>query len=119
MDSGYVLGEQGAEATCEPITDHELIRKYIRHMILGLDYLHSNHIIHGDIKPENLLLSNDDHLKIADFGVSFMLDEETCPNKDGKISRSQGTPAFTAPVTGHGSHAQYDDHWLSFFQEWN
>eukprot|EP01083_Nonionella_stella_P155139 500756_1 len=107
MDSGSVLGEQGAEAKCEPITDHELIRKYIRDMMLGLDYLHSNDIIHGDIKPENLLLSNDDHLKIADFGVSFMLDEETCPNKDGKISRSQGTPAFTAPETGTKSFSAY------------
>ena len=32
-------GEQGAEAKCDPITDHELIRQYIRGMILGLDYL--------------------------------------------------------------------------------
>ena len=89
------------------MNDHELIRQYIREMILGLDYLHSNDIIHGDIKPENLLLTKNDHLKIADFGVSFMLDDETCPNKDGRISRSQGTPAFTAPETGSKSFKAY------------
>ncbi len=87
--------------------DHELIRRHIRDMILGLDYLHANDIIHGDIKPENLLLTKDHHLRIADFGVSFMLDDETCPNKDGKISRSQGTPAFTAPETGSKSFSAY------------
>lgn len=36
-----------------------------------------------------------------------MLDSETCPNSDGKISRSQGTPAFTAPETGSGSFMAY------------
>ncbi len=45
--------------------------------------------------------------KIGDFGVSFMLDSETCPNKDGKISRSQGTPVFTAPETGSKSFNAY------------
>ncbi len=79
VNNGSVLGEQDAEAKCDPMTDHSLIRQYIRHMILGLDYLHSNDIIHGDIKPENLLLSSTNELKIGDFGVSFMLDAETCP----------------------------------------
>lgn len=101
------IGDKGAEAKCDPMEDHELIRRYIRDMILGLDYLHANDIIHGDIKPENLLLTKNHHLKIADFGVSFMLDDETCPNKDGKISRAQGTPAFTAPETGSKSFMAY------------
>merc|ERR1719204_1978799 len=89
------------------MADHALIRLYVRHMILGLDYLHANDIIHGDIKPENLLLTSQGQLKIADFGVSFMLDAETCPNNDGLITRSQGTPAFTAPETVHKSFLAY------------
>ena len=100
-------GEKGGEAQCDPMEDHELIRKYIRDIMLGLDYLHANDIIHGDIKPENLLLTKDHHLKIADFGVSFILNDETCPNKDGKISRVQGTPAFTAPETESKSFMAY------------
>ncbi len=43
-DSGSVLGEQGAESKCDPMTDHELIRQYMRDMILGLYYLHTNDI---------------------------------------------------------------------------
>eukprot|EP01084_Bolivina_argentea_P166436 288935_1 len=104
MDHGAVLGE---EAKCDPITDHELIRKYMRDMTLGLDYLHSKDIIHGDIKPKNLLLSATNQLKIGDFGVSFALDDKICPKKDGITSRSPGTPAFVAPETANNSFNAY------------
>lgn len=78
------------------------------HILFSKLYVHSsNDIIHGDIKPENLLLCENDLLKIADFGVSFILNEETCPNADGVIGRSQGTPAFTAPETGNKSFSAY------------
>ena len=39
-------------------------------MCLGLDYLHYYSVVHGDLKPENLLLSESGELKIGDFGSS-------------------------------------------------
>ena len=45
-----------------------------RQMLLGLSYLHQNSIIHGDIKPQNLLLNENGEVKIADFGISKILE---------------------------------------------
>jgi [calcium/calmodulin-dependent protein kinase] kinase len=47
-------------------------------------------VIHRDIKPDNLLISKDNVLKIADFGVSHIIESET-------ISSKEGTLAFLAP----------------------
>jgi serine/threonine protein kinase len=38
-----------------------------------VDYLHRNLIMHGDLKPDNLLLSADGRLKISDFGSATVL----------------------------------------------
>ncbi|XP_036339040.1 calcium/calmodulin-dependent protein kinase kinase 2-like [Rhagoletis pomonella] len=65
-----------------------------RETLLGLEYLHYQHIIHGDLKPENLLITESGHVKIADLGVCNEFFGE-----DAKISSgtTAGTPAFRAP----------------------
>ncbi|CAG8708025.1 7615_t:CDS:10, partial [Acaulospora morrowiae] len=78
---------------------NEKCRRYFREMILGFEYLHENEIVHRDIKPDNLLLSKDDVLKIVDFGVSEIFKGED------KIKKSAGSPAFMAPelcIAHHG-----------------
>jgi serine/threonine protein kinase len=43
---------------------------YIIEILLGLSYLHSLKVVYRDIKPENILLGIDGHVKIADLGLA-------------------------------------------------
>ncbi|KAL7798388.1 calcium/calmodulin dependent protein kinase C [Trichoderma ceciliae] len=81
------LGEQA-----DPYPDEEC-RFWFRDLILGIEYLHAQGVIHRDIKPDNLLLSEDDVLKVVDFGVSEMFQK---PN-NMRTSKSAGSPAFLPP----------------------
>jgi hypothetical protein len=69
-------------------------KRPIRDVLLGLDYLHSNGVVHGDLKPDNLLIGADGHAKISDFGSSCLLPE---PAAAATTSAFLGTPAFAAP----------------------
>ena len=71
---------------------HEaVIRRYLREALLGLEYLHDQGVIHRDIKPDNLLLTSEGVLKLADFGLSR--------DVAGTVSDPviKGTIAYVAP----------------------
>ncbi|CAD5325062.1 unnamed protein product [Arabidopsis thaliana] len=57
----------------------------------GMEYIHSREIVHQDLKPENVLIDNDFHLKIADFGIAC--EEEYCDVLGDNI----GTYRWMAP----------------------
>ena len=65
---------------------------YFRQMVSGLAYLHANGVIHGDMKPENVLLSGDATVKIADFGQSQFMSEG-----EDTLRRTLGTPMYLSP----------------------
>ena len=54
-----------------------LTSRAMRDSIIGLQYLHSLGVIHGDIKPQNILVARDGTVKIADFGLSRIYDFNT------------------------------------------
>jgi serine/threonine protein kinase len=66
----------------------------------GMDYLHQNNIIHRDLKTANLLIGNDQVVKIADFGVSRHRSQE------GDMTAETGTYRWMAPEVIN--HKAYD-----------
>jgi len=84
----------------DPYPD-ETCRLYFRDLILGIEYLHAQGIVHRDIKPDNCLINNDDVLKVVDFGVSEMFEKDS----EMLTAKSAGSPAFLPPelcVVKHG-----------------
>lgn len=71
------------------------LNSILRDVANGLEYLHLKNIIHRDLKPSNLLISAERRIKISDFGVSLILENNA--NDDRELGKTMGTPAFFAP----------------------
>ena len=65
----------------------EIIRSFIAQILSAANYLHEQKVIHGDLKPDNILLKDEHSLVVSDFGLSSL---------SGKQS-VRGTPAYMAP----------------------
>ncbi|CAO3612882.1 unnamed protein product [Mucor fragilis] len=99
-DSLYMVMEMAHKGVIMQIDLHQVAtpytefasRYYFRQIILGIEYLHCNDIVHRDIKPDNLLLSDNNILKIVDFGVSEMF-----VKGDDALKSTAGSPAFMPP----------------------
>jgi serine/threonine protein kinase len=54
---------------------NEMTRFYASEILLAIEYLHAKDMIYRDLKPENLLLDANGHIKITDFGFAKKVDE--------------------------------------------
>ncbi len=76
----------------------------VPHLCDALQYAHDKGIVHRDIKPENILIAVDGSVKIADFGLSRILGNESQQEMLTGTHQVMGTPRYMAPEQMEGSH---------------
>uniref|UniRef100_A0A673GGE1 Rho-associated protein kinase n=1 Tax=Sinocyclocheilus rhinocerous TaxID=307959 RepID=A0A673GGE1_9TELE len=90
----------------------EWARFYTAEVVLALDAIHSLGFIHRDIKPDNMLLDRNGHLKLADFGTCMKMDSSGMVRCDTAV----GTPDYISPEVlmsqgGTGYYGRECDWW--------
>jgi len=102
LDSG--LGKYDCPALISPYCDNETVDDYLKkhpnlcnRLIMikgvseGLTFLHAKDVIHGDLKPPNILVNDDGHPLLCDFGCSRILTQR------GFTTKPAGTCRYQAP----------------------
>uniref|UniRef100_A0A1B6L2N5 Rho-associated protein kinase let-502 n=1 Tax=Graphocephala atropunctata TaxID=36148 RepID=A0A1B6L2N5_9HEMI len=85
---------------------------YCAEVVLALDAIHTMGFVHRDVKPDNMLLGKDGHLKLADFGTCMRMDSDGLVRSDTAV----GTPDYISPEVlqsqgGEGLYGRECDWW--------
>jgi predicted ATPase/DNA-binding NarL/FixJ family response regulator len=75
----------------------ETVVSYVQQIASALDYAHSQHLIHGDIKPENMLLGMHDELLLSDFGLAVLDSQSHAYSTQVVAKQVAGTSLYLAP----------------------
>jgi serine/threonine-protein kinase len=79
----------------------ELALNIVTQACRGLEYAHRHGVIHRDVKPGNLLVSDGDAVKLADFGIARATDQSSIT----QVGSVLGTAAYLAPEQARGEEA--------------
>lgn len=88
----HCTGELFEILTDDKKLDEATVQAIAKQLIRALYYLHTERIIHRDIKPQNILVAADGRIKLCDFGFA-----RTLSTKTTLLTSIKGTPLYMAP----------------------
>eukprot|EP00347_Sterkiella_histriomuscorum_P002658 403367298 len=95
-------GDMAKLLTKQKRFSEDIAKLYIAEILLAIEYLHSKNIIYRDLKPDNIIIDKDGHLKLTDFGLSK-------ENVDTEFHSNSfvGSYAYAAPeIIKHKAHGK-------------
>jgi serine/threonine-protein kinase len=93
---GSFIGEAYRVEDLSRVISPSKTKYYLQQILRGLERLHFAGIVHRDVKPFNLMITNDDRIKIIDFGLSRVRGEEKMLIAGMQV----GSPYYAAPEQG-------------------
>jgi serine/threonine protein kinase len=114
----YLIGgDLSSLLQCFERFEEEMAKMYTAEVVLALEYLHNNGITHRDLKPDNMLITSEGHIKLTDFGLSrisipeksslaFVKEENELPGGGDKKSFTKNLRSGSIDSRASTSHSR-------------
>ncbi|MCL6501449.1 MAG: protein kinase [Pirellulales bacterium] len=103
--SELVAGRSLAETLRQERLPFHRSAEILMDLAIALQYAHERQVIHRDLSPANVLIDGTDRVRLTDFGLARLLNEDTSLTLDGAVL---GTPAYLSPEQASGRSAEVD-----------